>query len=100
MMYLPSVPISSNTAGLPSLMLLLHQGVMVYIITTTASVVVQSLALRSPSVRKALDIPRIPDHMRTKPPTFADTVRAGIEWYKNKSAEAQAQTRAQQRKKF
>jgi hypothetical protein len=73
---------------------------MVYLITITSSIVVQALILRAPSVRKALDIPKIPDHTPTKPPTFLETVKFGVEWYKSKSAEAQAQARAQQRKKF
>jgi YidC/Oxa1 family membrane protein insertase len=73
---------------------------MVSLLTGVTAMAVQSLILRAPSIRKALDIPRIPDHLRTKPPTFLETVRVGIEWFKKKNAEAQAQTRAQQRKKF
>ena len=73
---------------------------MVYLFTVTTALVVQAVTLRIPSVRKALDIPRLPDHTPTKPPTFLETVKFGVDWYKSKSAEAQAQARAQQRKKF
>ena len=73
---------------------------MVYFFATAASMVVQSLVLRAPSVRKALDIPRIPKKLRTKPPTFMETVKVGIDWFNSKSTEAQAQARAQRRKKF
>lgn len=73
---------------------------MVYLVAITSTVVVQTLALRIPSLRKALDIPRIPDATPTKPPTFMETVQFGVEWVKGKSAEADAQARARQRKKF
>lgn len=73
---------------------------MVYLLTGVIAMTAQSIILRTPSIRKALDIPRIPDHARVKPPTFLESVKFGVEWFKNKSAEAQAQQRAQQRKKF
>ena len=76
------------------------QGVMVYLVSVTATVVAQTLFLRVPAVRKALGIPKIPDHTPVKSPTFMETVKFGVEWMKNKNAEAQAQARAQQRKKF
>ena len=73
---------------------------MVYLVSVTATVVAQTLFLRVPAVRKALGIPKIPDHTPVKSPTFMETVKFGVEWMKNKNAEAQAQARAQQRKKF
>jgi YidC/Oxa1 family membrane protein insertase len=79
---------------------LLSQGVMVYLVTGVVAMTAQSLLLRAPSVRKALNIPRIPNHMRTTPPTFLETAKFGADWFKNKGAEAQAQAKAQQRKKF
>ena len=100
-MHLPAVRIASlATQGPSPLTHHFFQGVMVYLVTVTCAVVVQSLAFRIPSVRKALDIPRIPHQTPTKPPTFMETVKFGMDWYKSKSAEAQAQARAQQRKKF
>jgi hypothetical protein len=71
-----------------------------YCLVTASAMTAQSLILRNPSVRKVLDIPRIPDRMRTKPPTFLETVKFGMDWVKSKSAEAQAQARAQEKKKF
>lgn len=73
---------------------------MVYLLTGVVAMTVQSLVLRAPSVRKALDIPRIPDNMHAKPPTFLETAKFGIEWFKKKNAEAAAQQRTQGRKKF
>lgn len=73
---------------------------MVYLLTGVIAMTAQSLILRVPSVRKALDIPRIPDHARIKPPTFLETVRFGSEWIRNKKAEAEAQGGARERKKF
>ena len=73
---------------------------MVYLVSVTSGVVIQSLILRMPSVRKALDIPSVPGHALIKPPTFMETVQTGSEWLKNKRLEAEAQARAQQRKKF
>jgi hypothetical protein len=72
----------------------------VYILTGIIAVTAQSLILRAPSIRKALNIPITPDHLRIKPPTFLETVKFGVDWFKSKSAEAEAQARAQQRKKF
>lgn len=79
---------------------LVRQGVLVYLLTTVIATTAQSLLLRVPSIRKALNIPRIPSHLRVKPPTFLETVKFGVDWFKGKSAEAQAQARAQQRKKL
>ena len=76
------------------------QAVLVYLATGVVAMTAQSLILRVPSIRKALNIPRIPTHLRVKPPTFLETVKFGVDWFKGKSAEAQAQARAQQRKKF
>ena len=73
---------------------------MVYLLTGVVAITAQALILRVPSIRKVLDIPRIPDRVRVKPPTFLDTVKFGVEWYKKKSAEAAAQQGSQGRKKF
>lgn len=73
---------------------------MVYLLTGVVAMTIQSLVLRAPSIRKALDIPVIPDDARLKPPTFIETVKVGIEWWKKKGEEARAQQRAQQRRKF
>lgn len=73
---------------------------MVYLVTVTSSIVIQALILRIPSVRKALDIPKLPNNKPTKPPTLLETVKFGVDWFRNKGAAAQAQARAQQRKKF
>jgi len=72
---------------------------MVYLLTGVVAMTAQSLLLRAPSIRKALDIPVIPDNARVKPPTFLETVKFGIEWYKKKSAEAAAQQRPQGKKR-
>jgi len=79
---------------------LFRQGVVVHVLTGVFAFATQSLILRAPSIRTALDIPKIPDHLRIKPPTFLESVKFGVDWFKNKSAEAKAQARAQQRKKF
>jgi hypothetical protein len=73
---------------------------MVYLLTGVIAMTAQSLLLRNPSIRRALDIPQIPNDTRPKPPTFLETVAFGIEWYKKKSAEAAAQQKTQGRKKF
>lgn len=72
---------------------------MVYLLTGVVAMTAQSLVLRAPSIRRALDIPTIPDHARMKPPTFLETVKFGIEWWKKKSAEARTQQRDQQKKR-
>lgn len=98
---LPAVCTSSLPAADPFILThLFRQGVLVYLLTGVVAMTAQSLVLRTPSIRKALDIPRIPDHLRVKPPTFLETVKFGVDWFKSKSAEAQAQARAQQKKKF
>jgi YidC/Oxa1 family membrane protein insertase len=97
---LPAVRTTSLPLKLSTLTHLFRQGVVVYLITNVIAMTAQSLILRVPSIRKALNIPRIPNHLRVKPPTFLETVRFGVDWFKSKSAEAQAQARAQQRKKF
>lgn len=76
------------------------QGVMVYMLTQVILIAAQAFILRSPSVRKALDIPKIPNHPQIKPPTFLESVKAGVDWFKQKNAEAQAQAKAQRRKKI
>jgi len=82
------------------MMMYLPAGVVVYLFTITTSVVVQTLILRIPSVRKALDIPPTLAQTAIKPPTFMESVQFGAEWIQNKRAEAGAQARTQQRKKF
>ena len=72
---------------------------MVYLLTGVIAMTAQSVILRNPLVRKALNIPKIPDNTLTKPPTFLETVKFGVEWYKKKSAEAAAQQRTQGRKR-
>lgn len=71
-----------------------------YLLTGVVAMTAQSLVLRAPSIRKALDIPRIPGHLRAKPPTFLETAKFGVDWFKSKSAEARAQARAQQKKRY
>jgi len=97
---LPAVRTSLSTVSLSTLTHSLRQGVMVSLVTGVIAITAQSLILRAPSVRKALGIPRIPNNLRIKPPTFMETVKFGVDWFKNKNAEAQAQARTQQRKKF
>lgn len=100
-MNLPSVCTSSlPTTSSSPLTRFFRQGVTLYLFTVTTTVVAQALVLRVPSVRKVLDIPKLPDTTPIKPPTFLDTVQFGVEWIKGKRAEAEAQARAQQRKKF
>ena len=97
----PAVRTSSlPTVGSSILMNSFLQGVVVYLVTGVVAMTAQSIILRAPSIRKALDIPRIPDNTRVTPPTFLESVKFGVDWFKNKSAEAQAQQRAQERKKF
>ncbi|KAF9648874.1 hypothetical protein BDM02DRAFT_3084167, partial [Thelephora ganbajun] len=65
-------------------------GIVVYVVTNVVCMMAQSVILRVPSVRKALDIPKIPDHMyAAKPPTFLETAKFGVDWFKNKVTEAQ-----------
>ena len=68
--------------------------------TGVIAMTAQSLLLRTPSVRRALDIPVIPDNARVVPPTFLETVKFGVEWYKKKSAEAAVQQRTQGKKRL
>ena len=100
MAHLPAVRTSSlRTIDSSTLTRLFLQGVMVYLLTGVVAMTAQSLVLRAPSVRKALDIPRIPENARVKPPTFLETVKFGVEWFKKKNAEAAAQQRSQGRKR-
>jgi hypothetical protein len=101
MMYLPAVCILHYL--LPAshpLYAFTLQGVMVYMLTQVIVIAAQTFILRSPSVRRALDIPKIPDHPHIKLPTFLESVKAGADWFKQKNAEAQAQAKAQRRKKI
>jgi len=98
---LPAVRTSSlRVVSLSTLTQLFLQGVMVYLMTGVIAMTAQSLLLRTPSIRRTLDIPVIPDHARVEPPTFLETVKFGVEWYKKKSAEAAVQQRTQGKKKF
>ena len=98
---LPAVRTSSlRIVSSSTLTQLFPQGVMVYLMTGVIAMTAQSLLLRTPSVRRALDIPVIPDNAHVEPPTLLETVKFGVEWYKKKSAEVAVQQRTQGKKRF
>ncbi|KAI0632984.1 60Kd inner membrane protein-domain-containing protein [Trametes polyzona] len=76
------------TTGSVFLMANLSSGVLVYLISSIVAMMIQSVTLRQPAVRRLLGIPLIPAHLRTPAPSMLESVKYARQWWNNKVEEA------------
>ncbi|PCH43191.1 hypothetical protein WOLCODRAFT_74732 [Wolfiporia cocos MD-104 SS10] len=75
----------------------LPSGVMVYVITSIVSIAAQTVLLRQPAVRRALNIPILSKQFEGKPATFRESIAYARKWWEDKKAEQEALIRAKKR---
>ncbi|KAF9458707.1 60Kd inner membrane protein-domain-containing protein [Collybia nuda] len=73
-------------------------GLLVALVTTSFATTLQSLAFQYPPIRKALDIPSVPAHLRGKLPSIKSSFMYVIERWQAKVAEAKAQAKQPRRR--
>ncbi|KAI9058790.1 hypothetical protein FKP32DRAFT_1597117 [Trametes sanguinea] len=81
------------TTGSVFLMANLSSGVLVYLITSIIMMIIQSLTLRQPAIRRALGIPLIPEHMRKPVPSMRESLQYARKWWNQKVEDARAAKR-------